>query len=73
MLPEVTVMSKYAKDLAERVVFTAAEAGVGVLAVAAAGWPTAYAIPIATALATLKAGLAKLVGNTDSASLAKTV
>lgn len=66
-------MSKYVKDLIERVAFTAAEAGIGVVATAAAGWPTAYAIPIASALAILKAAIAKQIGNGDSASTVPSV
>jgi len=61
-------MSKFWKDLIERVVWTAAQAGVGVLIVANTDTPTAYAAVIASALALVKGFIAKKVGNKDSAS-----
>lgn len=66
-------MPKYLIDLAERTFFTAVAAGLGYLAVHSADINAAYAIPIATALTTLKGTVAKLVGNSDSASLTKSV
>lgn len=62
-------MNKYAKDLAERVLWTSAQAGVGVLVVANTNTPTAYAAVIAAALAFVKGVIAKHVGNKDSAAL----
>lgn len=73
MFPEVTVMSKFSKDLAERVAATAAFAGVGVLVIANTNTPTAYTVVIAAVLSLAKGWLAKFVGNADSASLTKSV
>lgn len=58
-------------DTAERVGFTAAEAGLGWLTTYLANLPPIYTILFATALAALKAQLAKLMPSTVSpASLA---
>lgn len=62
-------MSKYIRDLIERVIWTAAQAGVGVLVVANTETPTAYAAVIAAGLALVKGFVAKKVGNPDSAAL----
>lgn len=62
-------MSKYLKDLIERVVWTAAQAGVGVLIVANTNTPTAYAAVFAAGLALVKGFVAKKVGNPDSAAI----
>jgi len=66
-------MSKYVKDLVERVGWTAAQAGVGVLIIANTDAPTAYAAVIAAALALVKGFIAKKIGNKESASTVPSV
>ena len=66
-------MSKYAKDLLERVVWTAVQAGVGVAAAEVAGVDAWWGVAAATALAVVKGWVAKHVGNSESASLTKSV
>lgn len=63
-------MKLYSRDLAERVLATAAEAAIGVIAVQAANWPDWIAVPIGAGVAVLKGWLGKFTGNKDSASLA---
>lgn len=62
-------MSTYMKDLLERCGWTAAEALVGVLAVEAASWPSWAGVLVATLAAVVKAGVARSVGNPESAAL----
>lgn len=64
-------MSEYLKDLLERVLWTAAEAGVAVAITETADLHTAYAPLIATGLAVLKGWLAKKVGDPDTAGTRK--
>lgn len=52
--------------LAERVLWTAAQAGVGVLTVALADWPTIWAPVIATALSVVKGFIARRIGDPQS-------
>lgn len=66
-------MKKFTKDLIERVGWTAAQAGVGVLIVANTDTPTAYAAVIAAGLALVKGFIAKKIGNADSASTVPSV
>lgn len=62
-------MSKFAKDLAERVLWTAVQAGLAVLAVEVTNLDYAW-VPAATvALAVAKGLVAKKVGDPDSAAL----
>lgn len=66
-------MNKRTKDIIERGVATAAEAGVAYGIVALSDIKAGWAIPIVAALAFIKSALAKYVGNPDSASVAKGV
>ena len=66
-------MSKYWKDLTERVLATAAEAGIAAIPVASLNLPGWTIIPITAALAAAKGWLAKFVAQPDSASLATDV
>lgn len=66
-------MSKYIKDLAERVFWTGAEAALGILGVETFDWAKGYAIVIALGVALLKGIVAKHVGDPDSASTVKGV
>lgn len=59
---------KFLLDLVERVAWTAAQAGLGVVTVEAAHLPVAYAPVIALVLAAVKGFVASKVGNKDSAS-----
>lgn len=65
--------TKYVKDLAERVAFTAIEAGAAYAATQLAGLPEWLAVPIAAGLALIKGWAAKSIGNSDSASVSKAV
>jgi hypothetical protein len=60
--------SKFAIDLAERVLWTAAEAGVGVVAAELTHLDPAFAVAIATVAAAVKGFIAKHLGNPDSAA-----
>jgi hypothetical protein len=64
---------RYALDLIERILATAAEAGIGVIVVESAGWPAWVAVPVGAGAAVVKGWVAKWVGNKDSASLASGV
>lgn len=59
---------KYLLDLAERVLWTLAQALVAYLTVEAVDWDPAYAVPIAAALAVLKGLIAKHVGSGNTAA-----
>ena len=70
-------MSDYLKDLVERVVFTAVESALALLAVELADpdlvdSQTWWAVPAASLLATLKGLVAKKVGNPETASTVST-
>jgi len=67
------MMPKYLKDLIERTVWTAAQAGLAVLAVNAADWENEWAIAIAAGLAVLKGIVARQVGDSNSASTVPSV
>jgi hypothetical protein len=56
-------------DLAERAIWTLAEAGIGVAVVELAGIPQVWAVPIAGALAAVKGALAQKFGNESAATL----
>lgn len=62
--------STYVRDITERVLVTAAQAGIAEVVIAAADWPQWVAVPVLAGLAVAKGWLAKLIGNKDSASLA---
>lgn len=64
---------RYYRDLLERVGWTAAQAGLGLVTVDALHIPVAYAAVVATLLAVAKGFVARHVGNGDSASTAKGV
>lgn len=66
-------MNKFWKDLAERVFWTAAQAGVGVLVVVNTDTPTAYAAVIAAALSFIKGNIARRIGQQETASLTSDV
>lgn len=66
-------MPKFAKDLLERVGWTAAQAGVGVITVEALNVPVEWAAVVAAVLAVVKGFIAKKVGNSDSASTVPSV
>jgi hypothetical protein len=59
-----TINRAYLKDLAERVAWTAAEAGVALVAVETQDWSGTWVPVIATGLAALKGIIAKHVGKT---------
>jgi len=61
-------MTKFLKDLAERMFWTGAQAALAIVSVDALDIPQTYVIPIAIALAFIKGIVAKHVGNSDSAS-----
>lgn len=61
---------RFSRDLVERVLATAAQAGVAYVVIEAANWPTWLAVPLTAGAAVVKGWLAKHVGNKDSASLA---
>lgn len=65
--------TKFAKDLLERVLWTAAEAGLAVAVAAATDIKAAWAVPIAAGLSYVKGLVAKHIGNKDSASTAPSV
>lgn len=60
-------------DAAERVLWTAAQAGLGAVAVAELDIPPAYGVLVAAGLAVLKAFVASHVGVQDSASTVPSV
>lgn len=60
----------FTRDITERVLVTAAQAGIAELTIDAANLPQWAAVPILAGLAVVKGWLARLVGNKDSASLA---
>jgi hypothetical protein len=57
------------KDVVERTVATAVEAGLAYAATALAGVDAAWAVPVATVLAYAKSQLAKMVGWDGDASM----
>ncbi len=59
----------FARDLAERVFWTAVQAGLGLVTVEALHIPTVYVVPVAAALSWLKGQVAKHIGNRNSAAL----
>jgi hypothetical protein len=61
-------MTRFVKDLVERVGWTALQAGVAVITVDSLGLPVAWAAPAAAVLAFIKALVARHVGRSDSAS-----
>ena len=63
----------FARDLAERVLWTAAQAGLGVLTVQANDWPLWIAVPIAAGLSTAKGFVAKQLARKGTASTASGV
>lgn len=65
------VSAMWARDAAERVGWTALEAGAGAVIVAVTPLSVWWAAPIAVALASLKAYAAKHRGDPESASMAK--
>jgi hypothetical protein len=66
-------VTQYQKDLIERVIATAVEAGISAVPVALWGIPTWTIIPITALLAAIKGLCAKYTGDDDSASLASDV
>lgn len=66
-------MNKRLVDILERVAATAAEAGLAYGITVLGDVKASWAIPIAGGLAVVKGWLAKYVGNSDSASLTKSV
>lgn len=66
-------MTKRQKDIIERGLATAAEAGIAYGIVELSSIKAAWAVPIVAGLAFAKSFLAKYIGNPDSASLAKEV
>jgi hypothetical protein len=66
------MMSPWLKDMIERTAATAAEAGIAYAAVRLGSINPAWAVPIASVLAIVKAKLATFVGDPESASLTKT-
>ena len=62
------VTRRWLRDVIERTLWTAAQAGVGVLAAAATDLPIWAAVPIAAALASAKGWIARHVGDSDSAA-----
>ena len=69
--PQQTVNQKFLLDAAERVLATAAEAGISAAIVAVSSIPKWWVAPITVALAGVKSFLAKFVGSSSSASLVK--
>jgi hypothetical protein len=61
-------MSTYLKDLLERVLWTAAQAGIGVVVVESADWDGVWVPVIAVGLAAIKGYIARYVGDPDSAA-----
>jgi hypothetical protein len=74
---EMSATSLYLKDLAERTLFTGAEAAVGVFvadqAVGAVPGEAWWVVPVAMLAAALKGVLAKKVGRSESASTVPSV
>lgn len=66
-------MTKYLKDLLERMFWTGAEAAVAIVSVDSLDIPKTWVIPIAIVLAMVKGVIAKHVGDDDSASTVKGV
>ncbi len=66
-------MTTYQKDILERVVVTAVEAGVAVIPVAALDFPEWSIIPITAALSAIKSWCAKFLAKPGTASLATDV
>lgn len=66
-------MPRFLADLSERVLWTAVQAGLGIITVESLHVPTAYAALVAAALAIVKGWVARHVGDKDSASTAKDV
>lgn len=66
-------MPRYLVDLAERVAWTAVQAGLGLVTVESLHVSTAYAALVAAALAVVKGVVARHVGNGDSASTARDI
>lgn len=64
---------KFIKDTTERVVWTAIQAGVGVVAASAADWPKEWAFVIAAGIALVKGLVARHIGDPDSASTVPSV
>lgn len=62
-------LSTWGKDAAERVFWTAAEAGLAAVPVATLDLDPIYMVPITAGLAWLKAIVAKHVGDSDSAAV----
>ncbi len=62
-------MTTKIKDIAERALWTAVEAGVAYGSTHLTGIPVAYAVPIATALAALKGWIATKITGTGTAAL----
>lgn len=62
---------KWLRDAAERVGWTIAQVAIAAVAVEVASLPPAYAVPIAAALALLKAVVARHVGDPASARLGR--
>ncbi|NYI04932.1 hypothetical protein [Allostreptomyces psammosilenae] len=60
--------SSFLLDLLERVGWTAAQAGVGVVAAETAGLETWWAVPIATLLAAVKGQIATRIGAPGTAA-----
>jgi hypothetical protein len=68
ILPTDFLTRSWLFDSAERVAWTAAEAGVAIITVKVGDLPVSYVAIIAPALAALKAFIAKHVGNPADAS-----
>ena len=69
--PQPTVNQKFLVDATERVLATAAEAGISAAIVVVSSIPKWWVAPITVALAGIKSFLAKFVGSSSSASLVK--
>ena len=62
-------MTLLVRDSAERILWTAVEAGLAVVAVDQLGLPTWSILPAAAALAALKTFVASRIGNRESAAM----
>lgn len=62
-------MTLLVRDSAERILWTAVEAGLAVVAVDQLGLPTWAILPAAAALAALKTFVASRIGNRESAAM----
>jgi len=65
---------KYLKDVAERALMTAVQAGIAsYVVVGKDGWKTAALAGVAAALSVIKSAIAKKIGDPESASIVPSV